>query len=119
MGSPRFIPRSKGLTRNIPRDALPISAMSRDHPMTAMGRGYPCPPVSPNFTQCHPRSPNPGSPAKAGFGLLGWKVTQPGVPGKGRFWLARVEAARPALPKYQVLMTKYRSYVKELFTSRH
>src|SRR5216684_5345103 len=64
------------------------------------GEGVPLPP---GFTQFHPMSP---------------KVTQPGVPGKGRFWLARVEAARPALPKYQVLMTKYRSYVKELFTSR-
>ena len=71
-------------------------------------------PISPKLTQCHPT----GVPGKPGFGLLGWKVTQPGVPGKGRFWLARVEAARPALPKYQVLMTKYRSYVKELFTSR-
>jgi hypothetical protein len=49
------------------------SILSAIRPVCTHVGGCPYPRVSPNFTQAHPMSPNPGVPGKPAVGLLGWK----------------------------------------------
>jgi hypothetical protein len=70
---------------------------SPNYSSTNFKRGVPLPPVSPNFTQRHPRSPKPRDR---------WQA---------RFWLAAVESPPTPVPKLaqspQIPSTKYRGQV--------